>query len=157
MPEDQFKQSVLHRIRQIPADMRSYVEKRIELVSIETGEKLANVLATSASVLITGVVVLMGLFFFLIAAGFFLGDILNSYAAGFLIVSVLLFILALVVYLLAPEAIEAKVRERVSREFLGDKSPKEPSGVSKTGADANDDPFLVESPLTRNHSRSTKL
>ncbi|MCC5926777.1 MAG: phage holin family protein [Bacteroidetes bacterium] len=156
MAEDQFKQSIIQRIRQIPADMRAYVEKRIELVSIETGEKLANILAKSASVLLTGIVFLLGVLFFLIAAGFFLGDILNSYAAGFLIVAVLMFILSLIVYLLAPEAIEEKVRERVSREFLGkvnDSAPDTFPEQERTNSGGSDTE-LVESALFQNKDHS---
>lgn len=156
MAEDQFKQSIIQRIRQIPADMRAYVEKRIELVSIETGEKLANILAKSASVLLTGIVFLLGVLFFLIAAGFFLGDILNSYAAGFLIVAVLMFILSLIVYLLAPEAIEEKVRERVSREFLGKVNDSDPDTFpeqERTNSGGSDTE-LVESALFQNKDHS---
>jgi CHASE3 domain sensor protein len=156
MPIDQSKQSIIERIKQVPADLRAYVEKRIELVTIETGEKLANILAKSASVLITGLVVLMGVFFLFTAAGFFLGDILNSYAAGFLIVAILLFVIALVVYLLAPDAIEVKVREKVSREFItkvNDSLPETfPQQENPNPAERTTQ--LVESPLTQNIEKS---
>lgn len=155
MADSPIHQSILQRIRQIPADLRGYVEKRIELVTIETGEKLANILAKSASAIATALVVLMGLLFFLIAAGFFLGDILDSYAAGFLIVSVLLFVIALIVYLLAPEAIEYKVRERVAREFLGEKPSPSEDRFPEQESDVEDgDTLLVESSLIRNKEKN---
>lgn len=155
MSDPQINQSILQRIRQIPADMRGYVEKRIELVSIEIGEKVGNILAKSASAVATALFVFMAFLFFLIASGFFLGDILNSYAAGFLIVSVLLFILALLVYLLAPEAIEDKVRERVSREFLGGITPQQnDSSPDNQTESEHDETVLVESPLIRNKEKN---
>jgi hypothetical protein len=108
--------------------MRQYVEKRLELFMIETGEKLANVLAKGSSVLVTGLIALMGMLFLLLALAFFLGDLLGSMALGFSIVGVLLFTVALIVYLVAPEAIEENVRRRIADQFM-DKPQKQVTGA----------------------------
>jgi|GEM_PF-5797387 len=137
------KHPVLDRLKQIPVDMRAYVEKRLELVALETGEKIANIFAKTASTVATTLIALMALLFFLLAAGFFLGDLLDSYAMGFGVVALFLAVFALVVYLLAPEAIEDKVRERIAREFLNDNrsdsSGAGDSGVNKAGVDDSGD------------------
>ena len=58
------KHPLLDRLKQIPVDMRAYVEKRLELVSLETGEKIANIFAKTASTVATTLIVLMALLFF---------------------------------------------------------------------------------------------
>jgi len=159
--------------------MRAYVEKRLELVALETGEKIANIFAKTASTVATTLIALMALLFFLLAAGFFLGDLLDSYAMGFGVVALFLAVFALVVYLLAPEAIEDKVRERIAREFLND-NRSDSSGVDDSGDETgvsgaagpngaavmadptvsaparhNDETVLVESPIAPTKSKTS--
>ena len=65
------KHSVLDRLKQIPVDMRAYVEKRLELVALETGEKIANIFAKTASTVATTLIALMALLFFSAGCGLF--------------------------------------------------------------------------------------
>lgn len=109
---------LLERIRRMPHDVRQFVEKRLELFMIESGEKLANTLATFASTVVTGIVTMLGLFFLLLALAFYIGEVLGSTAAGFAIVGTLVLVTALVIHLLAPSLIEEKVREQIGRQFL---------------------------------------
>jgi hypothetical protein len=125
----------MDRIRRLPQDMKQYVEKRLELFMIETGETLANILAKGTSVLVTGLIVLNGVLFLLFALAYFLGDLLNSMALGFSIVAILLFTIALIVYLIAPEAIEEKVRRRIADQFMdtrGDAAQTVSSGAAQS-------------------------
>lgn len=161
------KHPVLDRLKQIPVDMRAYVEKRLELVSLETGEKLANIFAKTASTVATTLIALMALLFVLLAAGFFIGDLLNSYSMGFGVIAVLLAVFALVVYLLAPEAIEDKVRERIAREFLkeieavvnnaqtSDDDANQDDLNTPTSDQDDNETVLVESPIAPTKSKTS--
>ena len=149
---------LLDRIRKIPQDLRLFVEKRIELLTIEVGEKFGNILAKSSSIVATAIVVLMGVLFLLLALAFFLGDLLDSYAIGFGIVSILLFIGALVVYLIAPEAIEMKVRRSIENQFYEAEKKDTSSDDAPFPVDTNFDSNgtetgLIESPITRKPSK----
>jgi len=138
----------MDRIRRLPHDMRQYVEKRLELFMIESGEKLANVLAKSSSALVTGLIALMGVLFLLLALAFFLGELLGSMALGFSIVAGLLFTIALIVYLIAPEAIEEKVRQRIANQFMNTANPGSPDDGSDSGQSRRPNPIFNGSTAT---------
>lgn len=111
---------LLDRIKKLPGEIRLLIEKRIELYMIEFGEKFsqgfAKAVAAIVSILVFGVAIIFGLF----ALAYFIGDLLDSYASGFAVVTALLLVISLVLYLLSPELIEEKVHERIASVFLDD-------------------------------------
>lgn len=109
---------IIDRIKKLPAEIRLLIEKRIELYIIEFGEKLSQSASKAIAGLISGLVFAIAIIFGLIALSLFIGDMLESYAAGFGVVTVLLFVLALVVYLLSPDLIENRIRDSIARSFL---------------------------------------
>lgn len=152
---------LLDRLRKIPQDLSLFVEKRIELLTIEVGEKVANILAKSSSIIATGLVVLMGVLFLLLALSFFLSDLLNSNAFGFGIVALLLLIGALVVYLIAPQAIEEKVRKSIEDQITKVKNETKSTEDVKFPIDPNFDAEskengLIESQITRKASKEAE-
>lgn len=109
---------IIDRIKKLPAEIRLLIEKRIELYIIEFGEKLSQSASKAIAGLISGLVFAVAIIFGLVALSLFIGDMLESYAAGFGVVTVLLFVLALVVYLLSPDLIEHRIRDSIARSFL---------------------------------------
>lgn len=110
---------ILERIKKLPAEIRLLIEKRVELYVLEFGENVSKNAGKAIAGIISGLVFLLAIIFALIALAFFVGDILDSTAAGFAVVAALLLVAGLVVYLLSPELIEARFRDSIASAFLG--------------------------------------
>lgn len=142
----QEQQNLLERLRKLPSDVRKLIEKRIELYVFEFGDKFSVEAARIISNLVTIIILAVALFFLLFAASFFIGDLLGNTAAGFAVVSVLLLVLSLVIYLLSPELIEAKVRTSIARSFINEKNVV--SGIENEDL-GRDDLHKDDSPVTK--------
>lgn len=79
------------------ADLSSYIEKRLTLAKLKAFEKIASTSSYIIYGLMMSVFALILFILILVGLGFFIGDLLNNYAAGFgiliLITLVALFIL----------------------------------------------------------------
>ncbi len=76
-----------------------YVEARWNLIALDISDKIATI---GTSVIMSVCLALLGLFFLLfssMALAFWLGDLTESYALGFLLVSLLYAIMGIIVYL----------------------------------------------------------
>lgn len=135
---------LLDRIKKLPTEIRVLIEKRVELYVIEFGEKLSKHAAKTITSLISLGVFLLAMIFALIALAFFVGDVLDSTAAGFAVVAALLLVLGLVVYLLSPELIESRLRDSIASAFLDTNTESQPPSDSPrllkdTKSTTNDD------------------
>jgi uncharacterized membrane protein YqjE len=135
---------LLDRIKKLPTEIRVLIEKRVELYVIEFGEKLSKNAAKTIASLISLGVFLLAMIFALIALAFFVGDVLDSTAAGFAVVAALLLVLGLVVYLLSPELIESRLRDSIASSFLETNTDSQPPRDSQkllkdTNSTTNDD------------------
>ena len=120
-PQDQ----LLERLKKLPAEIRILIEKRVELYVIEFGENLSTNASKAIAGLVSGLVFLLAFIFALFALAYFVGDVLDNTAAGFAVVAALLLVLGLVVYLLSPELIESRFRDKIAAAFLGSKFDEE--------------------------------
>jgi uncharacterized membrane protein YqjE len=132
--------NLVDKLRRLPQDLRNFVEKRLELFLIETGEKMANMLARLASSLVTLLFTTLGFVFMLVSLALFIGDVIGTAAGGFAIVGVLIFVVALTTHLLAPLLIEEKVREQIGRQLLSDFGPKKTEQGPGQATGGNDAP-----------------
>ena len=132
---------LLDRLKKLPSEIRLLIEKRIELYMIEFGEKFSYGFSKAVASVVSILVFLLAITFALFALAFFIGDLLDSNALGFSVVAAFLLIVGLVVYLLSPELIEARVKDRIASAFLDDYQSL--SEKSKT-------PFPTETPSTLN-------
>jgi uncharacterized membrane protein YqjE len=110
---------LLERLKKLPAEIRLLIEKRVELYVIEFGDSVSKNASKAIAGIISGLVFLLALVFALFALAFFVGDILDSTAAGFAVVAALLLVIGLVVYLLSPDLIETRFRDSIAAAFLG--------------------------------------
>lgn len=124
---------LLDKLKKLPSDLRLFVEKRLELFMIESGERLASVMANAATVLVTGLIAVLGLVFALLSFSYFLSEVLDSKPLGFGITASLIFVVALLIYLAAPDAIESRVRAKIARQLMEhERNHSETSGASNS-------------------------
>ncbi|GAB6012018.1 hypothetical protein [Viscerimonas tarda] len=81
--DNQIDNDLQSYFEQIKADLSNYILKRIELLKLQSYEKIAVSGSYIAYSLIILVLIFNIFFLFLLALGFFLGEYLHSYALGF--------------------------------------------------------------------------
>jgi hypothetical protein len=95
-----------------------YLAARMKLLKYEVYEKSAKIAATLFSSLVTFLLTCMVLFFLSISVGFYVGSLLNSYGAGFLIVTGFYFVLLLPFLLARKSLIEKRIIDRIIEKLM---------------------------------------
>lgn len=111
-------------------DVANYIRSTLELVKLETYEKVGIGLSSIVYGLIIGGILLIALLFIFLTVGFFLGKILENNTLGFAIVAGCAIIVT-VVMLLLKKTFKTSVANRAVR-FLMDREEKEEKGVKKS-------------------------
>lgn len=113
-----FQNILSQYLPEIKKELEDYVSKRIELLKLELVEGLSRF--TSSLILKLGILYFMLLFlmFLSLAAGFCFGEVLDSYALGFLIVAGFYLVLAILLYFFRAHLIERPVIKGFIRLFF---------------------------------------
>ena len=102
------------QLRQIVADLQAYIEKKIELKSLEFQEKGAVVAAAAISNLLGIILLVVGLFFLLVTAGLGLGELFGNTTLGFLALSILLIVVGGYIYATKRNALKKRLERQIS-------------------------------------------
>lgn len=101
-------------------DIRQYVENRIELFSLSVAEQIAMTVSTSIQKFVGLLFLSFGAVFLWIALGFFLGELLNSQALGFLLAALPLLILGFILYSRSSKSLEEKIQTDIIKKIAVD-------------------------------------
>lgn len=110
--------TISDRLRNITADIKRYIEKRMELYAISVGEGVAKWLAGTVQRTVGAAFLFGALVFLLIALALFLGSLLNSLSLGFVIVSVPFLVCGYLFLNLKPRSLLKKLQEEFEEELL---------------------------------------
>ncbi|MGF1671658.1 MAG: phage holin family protein [Balneolaceae bacterium] len=105
-------------IKDISRDVRSYVEKRLELYLLSITEQTSYMIADSIQRFTGKLLLFGGVFFLWMALGFFLGEVMNSNSIGFLISSLPLLLTGLLLLRIKPVSITNKIQSEILRKIL---------------------------------------
>jgi hypothetical protein len=117
-------------INDIKVDLKRYIEKRLQLITLKGGEQVTRLIAVVVQK-IGGVVLLFcALIFWLVALALYLGTLLSSMSLGFLAASGVFFFIGLLLVLLSPKFLARKLQSRlvegvVKISFTGDNEKDE--------------------------------
>ena len=107
-----------HHFSALSDSIRSYADTRLQIIKLTAADKVA----TGASGMVSGVLILfLGLFFLLFAGcsdGFFIGREMESYAAGFLIVAGFYFLLLILLLIFRKAIILTPITNLVIKGML---------------------------------------
>lgn len=118
MKKEKNKDRLGQRLRSITADLKLYIEKRIELVMLNTGEHLSGWMAATIQ-RATGVLLLLGgVCFLFVALAIYLGNILGNESLGYLLVSIPLLLAGLLFISLKPKGVFEKLQQRFESEVI---------------------------------------
>lgn len=106
------------RLRSISAELKGYIEKRIELMMINFGEETSRMLAQSVHKAVGFALMLVALVFLLFALAVFLGDLLDSPGLGYLLVSLPMLLVGWIFISLRPASVTKKIQGFFESEIL---------------------------------------
>lgn len=106
------------RLKTITADLKRYIEKNIELLTLKAGEKIAGIAAQSVQRVAGAIFIFGALVFLLVALALFLGRLLGSLSLGFLIVSVPFLVCGYLLVNLKPRSLTRKLQTEFEKEFF---------------------------------------
>ncbi len=112
--------SLLKNLKKLPGELKTLVEKRIELFTLEMGERITGVIA-HAVYRITGIVFLgLGLILILFAASNFVGELLDSEGLGFIVVAAPVLLIGLMFFFRRPRSMVNATRDKMLHQFMKD-------------------------------------
>ncbi|MDI6402195.1 phage holin family protein [Balneolaceae bacterium ANBcel3] len=113
-------ETFLKNIKKLPGEIKSLLEKRMELFAIEVGERITG-LITNAIYRMAGIIGLsLGMILVLFAAAKLVGELVGSEALGFVLVATPILILGGMFFLKKPESMVRATRDRMLTQFLNE-------------------------------------
>lgn len=112
--------SLSGRLKKLPGELKALLEKRIELFSLEMGERISGLIAHAMYRLAGMVFLALGLILILFGASSFLGNLLESQSLGYIIVSAPMIILGIMFFFRRPRSMVVSTRDRMLQQFMSD-------------------------------------
>ncbi|MCH8557447.1 MAG: phage holin family protein [Balneolia bacterium] len=128
-------------VKTIVTDLQRYVEKRIELKTLEFQEKGA---ALAAAVISNGmglIMMVLGLFFLLVAAGIGLGYLFDNMMLGFVAVALILIIFGFYIYKTSRNALQNKLQLQLNLfvDSVLESAERKKESIDKTALNPDDE------------------
>jgi len=95
-----------------------YVEKRLDLLKLESAEKIAKSTSAIITLAVVGFLATMVIIMLSIAIGFFLGESLGSYSLAFFIITAVYALFGLIVYFFKRQLVTNPVLSAVLESFF---------------------------------------
>lgn len=118
MDTDSRNEQIGKQLGAITADLKTYIEKRVELILLNIGEQISAWMAASLYRVTGALVLLIGILFLLVALAIFLGDVMDSEPLGYIAVAVPLMIIGLLFLYLKPKHMIRKMEEQFESEVI---------------------------------------
>lgn len=106
------------RLKSISADMKRYIEKRIELFMLNTGEHVSRWMAEAMQKGVGMLLLAMAVLFLLIALAIYTGDLVGSRSLGYVVVALPMLIAGSLFYALKPKAMVRRLQNSFESELL---------------------------------------
>lgn len=118
MEKKKNKDQLGQQLKTISSDLKQYLEKRIELTLLNTGDYVSGWMAKLMLQGAGALLLLLGFFFLLLALAIYLGHLLESESLGYVAVGFLLLVSGALFLYLKPPAIFRKVKQHFETEVI---------------------------------------
>ena len=108
-------------LKELQEIIQDYITSRVQLFKIKAYEKIATLTAKLFSVALITLLVSLILIFLSFGVGFFLGELLESNAYGFLIVALFYIISLIFILLFKKRSIEKYITDKVIKALFTDR------------------------------------
>jgi len=106
------------RLKQLSGELKSYFETRLDLFVINVGEQITAWVGASAQKIVGYVFLGVGLFFGLISAAIYIGDLLDEPALGYLIVGTPIVLIGIILVAMKPGAFARNIQQQIMKDIL---------------------------------------
>lgn len=96
-------------------ELRSYLEKRAQLMMLTISERVSRIIAHSLQKLVGLILLITALYFFCFALGFYLGELLGNFSLGFAAVSIPFLLFGMIFF----KHRSRKVTEKIQADIIG--------------------------------------
>lgn len=117
-------------------DIREYIEKRVELFVITTSEQISLMIAHSFQRFLGFLILAFGIFFLWLALGFYLGELIGNFGAGFAISSLPLLILGFIIFNHKSKRLTEKIQAGLMAKVLENFNSQENESEENNGSDS---------------------
>ena len=118
MAKEKSSDQLGQRLRSITADLKLYIEKRLELMMLNTGEQISGWMAASVYRAAGILLLLGGLCFLLVALAIYLGDLLDNESLGYVLVSLPLLLVGSLFVYLKPQGLFDRLQQSFEAEVI---------------------------------------
>ncbi|MEX2344188.1 MAG: phage holin family protein [Balneolaceae bacterium] len=94
----------------LPGEVREYIEKRIQLATLTISEKVSKIISNSIQKVAGIILLTCGFLFAWFALCYYLAELLNNIALGFLVGSVPLFLAGIILYKTKLKSLTEKIQ-----------------------------------------------
>lgn len=115
----------------ITSDVRQYIEKRVQLLTLTIAEQVSQIMAESFQKVLGLFILSFALFFLWFAVGFLLAEVIGSISAGFAISSIPLFLLGFILIKTKSKRLTENVQAQLISRVLDDLEKKKENEMDK--------------------------
>lgn len=105
-------------LRAIPADVKTIVERKIQLTILEIGDTLSKSIAEAVPKIIGLVLLVLGGLLLLIAASIALGEVLGKPAYGFLVIGLFFILLGIIYIKRTVNLSKSSIKQNIETQFI---------------------------------------
>ena len=109
---------MLDEINDLRKDVLEYIEVKLDLVRLHTAENLSRIFSNVATIAVIGYLLFFIILFISIAAGYFIGSLLDSNELGFLCVAGFYSLLLILFLVFRKQIVERPVIKAIVRLFF---------------------------------------
>ena len=121
MLQEEFK-----KVEELALQIKAYIQTEIELIKLLFAEKLSKILSNFLAIMVLIWLLLIGILFASLSLAFFIGERLGKMSTGFIIVSMIYLLLAVVIWYLRERIIRIPILNGIlSQLFDSQKKSKE--------------------------------
>ncbi|TNE72520.1 hypothetical protein EP331_07080 [bacterium] len=109
---------VLQSLRSIPTDVKTIIERKIQLVILEFGDSISKSVAVAIPKLKGAVLLVLGAMFLLTGLSIFIGDVLQKPYLGFVIVGAIFTLAGLVFVKRRVDITKDETKLQIEQQFI---------------------------------------
>lgn len=116
--KEEHRDALEESIRKLPRDIRSYIEKRIELLVMELSGEFSSLLSQSVYKSVGAIFLSLALILLLFSLSIFLGEVFHNQSLGYLVTSLPILIIGLLFVSLRPKFMFRRTKKKIYTAML---------------------------------------
>ncbi len=120
MLQEEFK-----KVEELALHIKAYIQTEIELIKLLFAEKLSKILSNFLAIMVLIWLLLIGILFASLSLAFFIGERLGKMSTGFIIVSLIYLLLAVLIWYLRERIIRIPILNGILSQLFNNENKSE--------------------------------